>query len=279
MRMRKPVKHVFCTILLVGILFLLPKIECKAATQRTNVQTSYEAIILDHANLLSQSETRDLLESMYPITDHGNVAFLSLDTAYANSRTIVKDLCTQLFDGEDAVIFFLNMDVREIYIYSCGDLYDQLTSSLTRSIADNVYRYATKGDYYTCADKAFGQINRVLNGSSIPQPMKYICNALLALILSLFLGFGWMCLLSYRHRPRQAVLLDHNSNRMKASITRTECTDTRILEDDEVLDTADGVYIVLRILLALLGGGGGGRSGGGGSRSGGSRGGGGSHRF
>ncbi len=71
-----------------------------------------------------------------------------------------------------------------------------------------MYRYASGGDYFSCADEAFQQIFALLQGNRIAQPMKYISNALLAVILALLLNFG---LISYYMRitkPHGSEILD-----------------------------------------------------------------------
>lgn len=65
-----------------------------------------------------------------------------------------------------------------------------MTSSYADTITDNVYRYASSGDYYTCAYKVFEQELALLKGSKISQPMKYISNALLAIVAALLINYG-----------------------------------------------------------------------------------------
>ena len=45
-----------------------------------NPTTGYEAVIIDEAELLTEGEEASLHESMNPITEYGNVVFLSLNT-------------------------------------------------------------------------------------------------------------------------------------------------------------------------------------------------------
>ena len=81
------------------------------------------------------------------------------------------------------------MDNREIYIFSDGAIYRTVTKSYAESITDNVYSYASKGNYYRCASEAFEQINTLLAGQKIAQPMKNISNVLLALILAALINY------------------------------------------------------------------------------------------
>ena len=81
------------------------------------------------------------------------------------------------------------MDNREIYIFSDGNNYRYITSDKAYSITDNVYRYASDGNYYECARKAFSQIRDVLEGRKISEPMRYISNAFIAITLASFINF------------------------------------------------------------------------------------------
>lgn len=284
--MRKLLSILFGTLLLLGTLVLIPGMNCRASTYIANEKTGYEAVIHDSAGLLSQYEHKRLMDTMMPITEYGHVIFLSLDSVSHSSKKQAEDFCRQLYGSDNAVVFFINMDARELYIYSNEDLYHTITQSHALTITDNVYRHASAGDYYSCAHKAFSQIYRVLGGDPIPQPMKYICNALLAMILALLLGFGWVCVVAFRYRPGKRILMEHTPVGLKASVTHTECTDTHFLTEEELY--GDGLYIFLQVLRFFISlGGGGGFSGGGfsgsgksgGGRSGSSRGGGGGHRF
>ena len=81
------------------------------------------------------------------------------------------------------------MDNREIYIFSDGRNYNVITSNKAYSITDNVYRLATNEKYYECASKAFTQIEALLEGKRIAEPMRYISNAFIAITIASFVNF------------------------------------------------------------------------------------------
>ena len=277
--MRKLLQYLCTTLLLCGII-LIPGSRCHAYNYTFHPDTNYTVTVMDDALLLDQTEEKALLQSMLPIAKHGHVLMLTSDRTDISCEGEATVLCNQLFGNENSVVFVINMGIREIYIYAREDMCDSIDSGHARSIADNVYRYASKEDYFTCADRAFTQINSLLNGDSIAQPMKYICNALLSMIVALLLGFGWVCIQAYRYRPQQRRLLDKSTKHVKASVTDAEYTDTHFLTEAEMYGNASYLALNLfRILLSLFGGGGfsGGSSGSG--RSGGGRSSGGGHRF
>lgn len=268
-----------CSILLFCGIMLIPGDRCHAYNYASHPNTAYTVTVMDDALLLDQTEEKALLQNMLPIAEHGHVLLLTSDRTDTNCESEAATLCDQLFGDENAVVFLINIGIREIYVYARGDMCDSIDSGHARSIADNVYRYASKEDYFTCADRAFTQINSLLKGDSIAQPMKYICNALLAMILALLLGFVWVCINAYRYRPGQHLLLNRSSKHIKASVTNAEYTDTHFLTEAELC--SEGPYLALYLLRVLLSffGGGGSFSGGGGSRGGGSRSSGGGHKF
>ena len=81
------------------------------------------------------------------------------------------------------------MDNRVIYIFSDGGNYKTVTNSKANIITDNIYKYATNGDYYKCSVKAFEQINTLLDGGKIAEPMRYISNVLISIVLAFLFSY------------------------------------------------------------------------------------------
>ena len=94
-----------------------------------------------------------------------------------------------LFGTESGTLLVIDMGQRVLYIKSNGSVSTIVSNAYSNTITDNVYRYASEGDYYTCASKAYSQIYTLLDGGKIAQPMRYISAALLALILGLTVNY------------------------------------------------------------------------------------------
>ncbi|MCR5740266.1 MAG: TPM domain-containing protein, partial [Lachnospiraceae bacterium] len=158
---------------------------------KKNPDTGYRVIIYDGADLLSESEMKQLAEDMSGITQWGDVAFVSTDqNNYNDIMRYSEALFYQLFDDDDnAIMLIIDMDVREISIFSDGSIHRVITDAYGYDITDNIYRYATNREYYRCASKGFEQIYTVLNGQKIARPMKYICSILMGLLVSLLVNF------------------------------------------------------------------------------------------
>ncbi len=156
----------------------------------TDATTGYRVYIDDEANLLDKDEYAKLQEIMQDITAYGNVAFKTIDTnTYSSTESFSSSYYTQLFGSSSGTIFVIDMDYRNIWIHSNGAIYKTITSSYADTITDNVYTYASDGDYFSCASKVFEQELALLKGQKIRQPMKYISNALLAIILAVIINY------------------------------------------------------------------------------------------
>lgn len=222
-----------------------------------NETTNYRVVVLDVAGLLSETEKGMLVGQISEITDYGNAAFVTIESNSRSAGGFAESCYSSLFGTESGILFLIDMDNREIWIYCDGEIYRTITKSYANTITDNVYTYASKGAYYQCASKAFEQAYTLLEGRRISQPMKYICNALLALIGALLFNFGIVWLNSGLKKTKENEILAHALGYF------SNTKPTRQFENSErtyspVSSSSGG---------GGGGGGGGGRSGGGGGHS------------
>lgn len=230
-----------------------------------NPDTYYCIFVDDYAGLLTEIQIRDLVLEMQKITPYGNAAFLTVDTNDLSTENLARDYYSRLFGTDSGTVFVIDMDNRNIWIHSDGDIYGVVTASYADTVTDNVYRYASDGAYYDCAKEAFRQIQALLEGQRIAQPMKYISNALLAMILALLIHFGLVICFTRLGKPGRSHILA-NVHR-KFVYTKPEAVYTHQTKLYDPVSSESG------------GGGGGSSGGGGGSGGGGSSGGGGGHSF
>ncbi len=233
------------------------------ATERsyTNSSTGYEAVVYDMADLLSDTEEKALLDDMKAITTYGGAAFITTDSNYSSTSYYAESMYREYFGKGSGAVFVIDMDNREIYIFTDGEIHKTVNNHYATSISDNVYRYASAKKYYACAQEVFSEITTLLQGAKIAQPMKYICNGLLAVILALLTNYFLSRILSRTSKPGREALM--------ASLT-TRCNITNSVVQ------FTGQTKVYDPPSSSSSGGGGGHSGGGG---GGHSGGGGGHRF
>lgn len=165
----------------------------------TNEYTGYSAFIRDEEDLLTSEEEEELAEYMAPMTDYGNVMFLTADGDYMDPVDYLETYYDDWF-YEDGTIFLIEMSNRQLRLENSGVIQDTITASYSDSIMDNVYRLASEGDYLGCAEETFYECTVLMDGGHIARPMKYICNALLALILALLVNYAAIRVTTRNHK-------------------------------------------------------------------------------
>ena len=174
----------FCTAMSVSAL------ERQAAAQYTNPETSYQVMIIDELNLLSESEKTKLVEDMSPLTKYGHAVFWTTDLYAYDEIDQARQMRRNCYELDSASIFAINMNVRKLTIQSYGTLYNLVNDSTARSITDNVSHYATSKKYYDCAREAFGQIAELSRGGTIAEPMKYLSYVVISLMLGVIIALA-----------------------------------------------------------------------------------------
>ena len=233
---------------------------------KVNPDTGYKILIYDGADLLSSSEMKQLAEEMAGITNYGHVCLLTTDdTKYSSTQYYAEEVYDELFGYDNGVMFVIDMKNRYLWIQADGDILKVVTRSYSDDITDNAYKFATNGDYYSCASKVFEQITKLLGGQRIARPMRYISNALFALLLSFLINFWVVSRASKIQSTSGAeMLLGANKSLRYTPLAVIKTGETKTYSPQSSGSSGGG------------GGGGGHRGGGGG---GGHHGGGGGHRF
>ena len=174
-----------------------------------NESTGYEILVDDAAGLLTYDEQKQLVDDMKECSDYGFILFVSTEEdKFATVDDFAQDYYRSRIPDENGVMLLIDMDKRKICVYSEGDLQYVVTGSKSNIITDNIYTYATEGDYYTTARKGFEQIAAVLGGRGIAQPMKYISNACLAILLSLIFNYFFARAVSQKVKPSNGQIMD-----------------------------------------------------------------------
>ncbi len=231
---------------------------------------SYKVYLNDSQDLLTDYEEQRLLLQMDRILPYGNAGFISV-SQHRDTEVYAKDTYKELFGEESGILFVIDMGERNIWIHSNGDIYKVINKAYAYTITDNVYRYATKGEYYRCAEEAFDQARILLEGGKIAQPMKHISNALIALVIALLINFIVLITQRQRKVPSPKDTFKAMSSTIGLTILAREMTKskkTRHIESSSSSSDSSGSW-----------GGGGYSGGGGGSSSSSSGGGGGGHKF
>ena len=232
---------------------------------RVSAANDYRIVIDDEEDLLSASEENMLCIKMEEIRKYGNVAFITV-SQYTSTDSYAKSKYRELFGRESGMLFVIDMGRRNIWIFCDGAIYRVINKPYANTITDNVYRYASKGEYYDCAYHVFDQAQILLEGGVISQPMKYISNVLIALVLALLGNFIYLIIQRKESSANADMMAKAMSTGISVGIISKMLTSSRRSRHVESSGGGGG----------YSGGGGGGFSGGGG---GGSSGGGGGHSF
>ncbi|MCR4807230.1 MAG: TPM domain-containing protein [Lachnospiraceae bacterium] len=192
-----------------------------------NDASGYEILVDDEAGLLSHDEEKQLVDDMKDCSDHGFILFVSADeNSYGNVESYAQDYYRSRIPDENGVMLLIDMDTRKICVYSEGDLQHVVTNSKANIITDNIYTYAHDGDYYTTARIGFEQISDVLNGRAIAQPMKYISNACLAILIALIINYFFARGVSSKVKPTNYQIIDSVVSRYAFSNPSARHTNT-----------------------------------------------------
>lgn len=182
-----------------------------------NQETGYVAIVEDDAELFTKESIWTFLEEMKALTEYGNVCVktISQNTYYSSTDYANAYYDERFGETADGTVFLIDMDFRELVLTSEGRIKRDVTSALADSIMDNVYSYASEGRYDICCQEALEQVHRLLEGKKIAQPMKYICNAFLAIILSIVLNYGFVRHYSKKKKVKHPEFMLHTEEKIK----------------------------------------------------------------
>lgn len=218
----------------------------------------YGYYIYDDAGFFTDEEGYALYELMEQIANYCNVLlYTSTDHPYSSSRDFAQGSYENIFSpGSNGICFVIDRDLNQIYLISEGNTQSIISSSRCDTITDNTYIYATSDrnyDYYTCAYKTFEQVLTLLEGGKIAQPMKYICNLLLALVLAMLFNYYLVRSYARAKKPSNREILDNVFS--KVTISHPSATFTHQTKKYDPPSDSGG--------SSSGGGGGGGCSGGG----------------
>ena len=264
--MQKRNRSLTALLCLVLLLMLLP---LPALAEGTG-ESEYRVVIDDEADLLTEAEELLLASVMEKILPYGNAAFVSVNTNPTTTERLAESKFLEFFGDVSGALLIIDMENRYIQLIADGAVYKTVTKARCNEIVDSIYTYASKGQYAICANKAFEQVAKLLEGGHVAAPFRYVTNAFLAICLALLGNFALMSL------QRRKKVAPENALNVKVAVNTAS--------------SAAKVGAVAGVVLTMLNqrktkhvessggrsGGGGGFSGGGG---GGFSGGGGGHRF
>ena len=157
----------------------------------SNEDTGYKVYIDDYADLLTDEEEEKLKDDMIKVTEYANVAFVTSNEITTDTDTFAKSYYITTFGDTNVkgTMFVIDMNNRWLLIRSNGGIDKIITNAKSDIITDNNYRAARAENYYECAKGVYDQIYTLLDGGKISEPMRHISNVLMAIALSVLLGY------------------------------------------------------------------------------------------
>lgn len=225
-------------------------------------------VIEDDANLLNENEIFLLKEQMKSLTEFGNIVFKTTDSYNSDTYQYAANYYYNNFGNGSGTMLIIDMYNRYIYVISEGWNYSIITDRKAEIITDNAYTYARDGSYYQCASKVFDQVNTLLNGGKINEPMRHISNIVVSLVSGFFIAFIYVLNKTKIKIPKGSDILKNCDIDFKVNSINVQKSGTHKVYSPVSDSSSSGGS-------SHSGGGGGGFSGGGGGFSGG----GGGHRF
>ena len=180
-------KKLFALLMILAL--LVPGLASAETVTRNNEETGFRAVIDDGAGLLDTAEYDSVFSTMMPITDYCHVG---LYTYSGQSKEYVVNKAAAWAEKEfnaDCTLLIIDMATRQLTVWSSDNILKTLTQAKAYTITDNIYSYASRGEYAECAESAFNQMYRALKGEKVSGPMRTVSNALLALLAALLLAY------------------------------------------------------------------------------------------
>ena len=179
--------------LIICLLIVLCLFSCASAEKiYQNPSTGYCAYYDDAANLVDDDAQRNEIQSMLTkLTDFCHASFVT-DSGVTGKTVSRKGKEALAVSGHPGAVFLIDMENRTLWIEKTDTLNDLLSTADCDDITDNVFRYARTGEYGRAAKEALTQMYTVMNGQRIARPMKVICAALLAIMLSVLIVYAML---------------------------------------------------------------------------------------
>lgn len=156
--------------------------------------TSFPIIIHDELDLFTPGQETELAEQMKPVAQYGAVAVWTTQQpgqVDAKAMTYYSEhIGAQMEDS--GVLFMIDMDQRQIYLFSRGQIGQQVTRSDAYAITTDISHFATQQDYAGCATEAFRRVHLLLDGQEVFSIMRLICSGLIGLAAGLMIAYGFI---------------------------------------------------------------------------------------
>lgn len=173
-----------------------------------NSETGYQVRIHDAAGVLNDSQREILVRKMSVVTGYGSAALVTTEGEGAALQEHAADFYENSFSDKSGIIVCVDVQTKEVWLWSRGGIHRLVQGRYAQRVAEDASARAAEDNAYECAYEAFDKIEKLLEGAGENRPVKYISNALLALMLAFFLNYLLVDRMSRRQEANEAEVLD-----------------------------------------------------------------------
>lgn len=184
------------TALLISALTLIVTLSLASvnvfAETYTNSDTGYSAVIDDTADIMTDKEEQDLLESMKNVTEYGNAYCYTTDAKVTDTYHYAASQYERIFGRDAGSIFVIAMGSRQLYLYNQGSFKTVIPDAASNTIVDRHYSLASASEYAQCAQEVFSDVYNTMSGQTLYllyQPLRVITVVLLAFLISFLINY------------------------------------------------------------------------------------------
>ena len=183
-------KRIAILLSVIAILVLALPVSVFAQTLTAeDAEHGTKAVVQDDAGLYSEEECEMLLDQIKELLPYGNIGIETSEEYNSDVSAYSRSEYIDMFGETKGTLFLIDMYNRRIQFFSGAEMFQTLNTTRTNEITDNIYTYASDGDYYAATSRAFEQVKIVLEGGRIVTPMRYATNAALAIGIVLLVNF------------------------------------------------------------------------------------------
>ena len=146
-----------------------------------------DVTIIDSQNLLQDTDA--VKESMKAFTPYGKAVFISTSEGYKNALSLESLYVQYIGHGEDGMLFLIDMNSRQLLVYTDGNVHSVINEAYASTITDNVYKKASNGDYDATVIGIFDMATNLMSGQKVAQPMRAITSFFMAICTAFIISF------------------------------------------------------------------------------------------
>ena len=179
-----------------------PSLTGSAETDAETKNTDYRLYMQDDADLMTDEEEQRLLGVMEGLLPRANVAFLSTRSGGGSTSQKAldyRDNILRLPRQIPLILLIIDMQNREIYLFSQGEVEKVVTRSSATAITEEAAVYLKKGNYYLGAEKAFDLTKDLFATRTVSSPMRLAAALIAAPALGLLAAAMVMLRSSHLH--------------------------------------------------------------------------------